>query len=261
KLAALGFLVAGVAHEINNPASFTHTTVYNLQRDIENLKTFLVELAGNDADAEILAAFDERFSVLFNHLATLNEGTTRITKTVSDLRTFYRKEKEEMIPIKLLDGLQVTANLVKTHFKEQVEFVYDFQADPEIEGTASELNQVFMNVMINACQAIKEKQKVTGEAINGILNIRVLIEKDKAVIRFKDNGIGMSHGVRNKMFDPFFTTRSMGEGTGLGLFISYGIVKKHNGRFEVVSEEGKGTTINLYLPLKSNNNSKKEYYE
>jgi len=257
KMVALGILVAGVAHEINNPASFTHTTAYNLQRDIEKLKVFLLELAGDDTDHEILTTFDEKFSVIFSHLAAINEGTTRIAKTVSDLRTFSRIGKGEMIRIKLLEGLQVTENLVKTHYKDQVDFVNDFQADPEIEGNAAELNQVFMNIMLNACQAIIEKQKIASQEIMGNLTIQSLVENDKAVIRFIDDGIGMSQEVRNKMFDPFFTTRSMGEGTGLGLFISYGIIKKHNGRFEVVSEEGKGTTVTLYLPLKSKNTEDK----
>lgn len=249
KMAELGFLVAGVTHEINNPSSFVHTTAYNLAKDLEKLKTFLIELAGDDADNEILAAFDEKFNILFKHLAAIKEGTSRISKTVGDLRTFSRMEKGEMKSIKLLQSLQITLNLVKTQYKEKVDFVTDLQVDPEIEGIAAELNQVFMNILVNACQAILEKQKGANDTIKGTLTIQALEENDKAVIRFKDDGIGMSQEVKRKMFDPFFTTRPVGEGTGLGLSISYSIIQKHKGRFDVESEEGKGTTVTLYLPL------------
>lgn len=254
KMAGLGFLVAGVAHEINNPSSFAHTSAYNLEKDIEKLKKFLIELAGDDADKEILNAFDEKFSVLFGHLASIKEGTSRISKTVSDLRTFSRMEKEEMKAVKLLEGLQITLNLVKTQYKEKVDFVTDFQTDPEIEGITAELNQVFMNLLVNACKAILEKQKRTGKEIMGAITIQTMEENEYAVIRFQDTGVGMTKKVKKKMFDAFFTTREVGEGTGLGLFISYGIIKKHKGRFEVESEEGKGTTVTLYLPLKKKKN-------
>ncbi len=249
KMAGLGLLVAGVAHEINNPASFAHTSAYNLEKDIEKLKAFLVELAGDEVDREIVKAFDEKFSVLFNHLNSIKEGTSRISKTVGDLRIFSRMEKGEMKPIKLLEGLQVTLNLVITQYKENVDFVTDFQADPEVEGNAAELNQVFMNILVNACQAILDKQKGAIEAVNGLITTQFLEEKGNAVISIKDNGIGMSQEVKRKMFDPFFTTRAVGEGIGLGLSISFGIIKKHGGRIEVTSEEGKGTTVTLYLPL------------
>ncbi|MGD2086776.1 MAG: two-component regulator propeller domain-containing protein [Candidatus Aminicenantes bacterium] len=256
KMAGLGLLVAGVAHEINNPSSFVHTSAYNLKKDIEKLKTFLIELAGDDADKEILDAFDEKFNVLFNHLASIKEGTSRISKTVSDLSTFSRLEKEEMKPIKLLEGLKITLNLVKTQYKDKVDFVTDFQSDSEIEGIAAELNQVFMNLLVNACHAILEKQKITGEEIMGTLIIKTMQEKEHAVIRFQDTGVGMSEEVKQKMFDPFFTTRTVGEGIGLGLFISYEIIRKHKGRFEVESMEDKGTTVTIYLPLTEKKNTK-----
>lgn len=254
KMASLGFLVAGVAHEINNPSSFAHTSAYNLNKDIEKLKKFLIELAGNDADKEILNAFEKKFNGLFNHLASIKEGTSRISKIVSDLRIFSRLEKEEMKPIKLLEGLQITLNLVKTQYKDQVEFVTEFQSDPELEGIAAELNQVFMNLLVNACKAILEKQKRTGKEIIGTITIQTMEENHYSVIRFQDTGVGMSEEVKQKMFDPFFTTRKVGDGIGLGLFISYEIIRKHKGQFEVESMEGKGTTVTIYLPLTEKKN-------
>jgi signal transduction histidine kinase len=167
-------------------------------------------------------------------------------------------EKKEMKRIKILEGLQVTIDLIKTQYKEEVDFVTDFQADPEVEGNAAELNQVFMNILINACQAILEKQKGADDKLKGTITIQALEEKENAVIRFQDTGIGMSEEVKSKVFDPFFTTKSVGEGTGLGLSITYTIVEKHKGRMEVISKEGEGTTITLYIPHSLLKTDKKE---
>jgi signal transduction histidine kinase len=252
KMAGLGFLVAGVAHDINNPISFVNTSAYNLARDLDKLKNFLIELAGDEADAEILAAFDEKFETLFKHTTTIHEGTLRIKEIVKDLRTFYRGEKGEMKRIKIIEGLQSTINLVSTHYKEKVDFVTYFQADPEVEGNATELNQVFMNVIVNACKAIIEKQKNNEDNVKetkGTLTIQTQEEKGYSVISFQDTGTGISEEVLPKIFDPFFTTRPAGEGTGLGLSISYSIIQKHKGRIEVSSKKSKSTTVTLYLPL------------
>jgi len=248
KMRALGDLVANIAHEINNPVSNTIISIYNLRRDIEKFKTYLFELAEDEADKEILTAFDEKFSTLFNHLHSIADGTTRIGKIVSDLRTFSRKEKDETKPIKILTGLLSTINLVKTQYKDKVEFSTDFQDDFLVAGNAAELNQVFMNIVKNACQAIIEKQKVSHDNTNGNLTIKAFTQNDSAVISFQDNGIGMPENVRKKMFEPFYTTKSSDEGTGLGLSVSYEIIKKHHGHFEVESEEGKGTNITIILP-------------
>jgi two-component system NtrC family sensor kinase len=252
KLASLGALVAGIVHEINNPTSSAHTSAYNLKRELEKLKKFLLELASDDADDEILNAFDEKFNSLFNHLITLQESTTRIKNIVMDLRNFSRMDVNEIKKVNLHEGIQTILNLVKAKYKEYVDFVTYFQADPEVEGIAAELNQVFMNILINACQAVKDKQKSIGEDKKGTLIIKTIKEKDHAVISFQDTGIGMSQEVQQRMFDPFFTTRPAGEGVGLGLPISYKIIKEHLGRIEVMSKEGKGTNITLYLPLVRN---------
>ncbi len=249
-MAALGTLLSGVAHEINNPSSFNRTSTYNLEKDIEKLKIFLIELAGDDADKEILNTFDEKFDTLLKHLEIIKEGTSRINKTVSDLRTFSRVENGEMRPVKLLEGLQITINLVKTQYKDQVEFITDFQGDPEVEGNAAELNRVFMNIMINACQAIIEKQKSSEEIVKETLTIKTRIEGNEELISFQDTGIGMSEEVKRKIFDPYFTTKRVGEGIGLGLSISYRIIAKHKGQIKVSSKKGVGTTIILYLPIK-----------
>ncbi|MCP5045627.1 MAG: hypothetical protein GY940_00535, partial [bacterium] len=255
KMAGLGTLVAGVAHEINNPVNFTHAGAFNLDRDLREFKSFLVELAGDEADNEILAAFDEKFSPLFKHIGTMREGTHRIKEIVRDLRRFSRLDEAHMKSVKLLEGLESTYNLVKANYNDSVDFVCDFGSNPQIECYPAELNQVFMNLMVNGCQAIIQKQKKNLNNRNetpsrGTLTLQTLQRDGNAVIRFEDTGIGMSREVRRKIFDPFFTTKAVGEGTGLGLSISFGIVRRHGGRFEVQSKEGKGTVISLFLPLK-----------
>ncbi len=249
KMASLGLIVAGVAHEINNPASFSHTSAYNLERDLIKLNTFIEQLAGDEADAEILNAFKEKFEPLYKHISTIKEGTKRIGDIIKDLRTFSRMEKSEMQHFNLQEGLQVTLNLVKAYYRDTIDFITDFQPGIEIEGSAAELNQVFMNLLTNGCYAILEKQKLNGEKTGGKFTIRMRKEMGLAVIVFQDSGIGMTKEVQEKIFDPFFTTKPVGEGTGLGLSISYAIIKKHNGRIKVESEIGKGTTVTLYLPL------------
>lgn len=243
KMAGLGTLAAGMAHEINNPTNFTHTGIYNMEQDLNKLKSFLLELASDDADHEILIALDEKFEDLFASLSIMREGTTRIRDIVKDLNTFSRMDEAVFKEVNLLEGLETTCNLVKVNYRK-VKFVYDFQANPIIQCLPAQLNQVYMNLMVNGCQAILKKQNT------GTLTLQTTEKNGYAVIGFKDTGIGMSEEVRRNMFVPFFTAKDVGEGTGLGLSISYGIVKKHGGRFEVESTEGLGSEILLYLPIK-----------
>jgi ligand-binding sensor domain-containing protein/signal transduction histidine kinase len=249
KLKALGVLVARVAHEFNNPASFIRTTSYNLSRDLQRLKMFLIELAGDEADGEILSTFDEKFDMLFKHLAILKGGSIRISDIVRSLRTLSPMGLGDMEWIDLNEGLNITVSKIKHHYIEQVDFVTIFQPGIEIKGSLDELDRVFRNIIQNACQAIQLKQKNNINNFKGILTIRTCKEKDHAVISFQDTGIGISDDVRKKMFDPFFTTRPEGEGWGLGLYISYDIIQKHGGQIKVESEVGRGTTITLCLPL------------
>jgi signal transduction histidine kinase len=247
EMKTLETLMAGIAHEINNPAAFLHTSVHNLQRDTRKLKSFLVELAGEEVDNEILAAFDERFSGIFQQLDLLHEGTIRIQDMVKNLQSFSRVHNKE-IKVDVQEGIETTLSLVRSSYKHQVDFITDFEPGLMVQGNGGELKQVYMNIMVNACQAIVEKQNRKGENTKGTLTIQTRKERRQAVIQFQDTGIGMSEEVRNKMFAPFFTSKPVGKGTGLGLSISYTIIKNHGGRIEVMSEPGRGTVITVYLP-------------
>jgi signal transduction histidine kinase len=225
-----------------------HASIYNLGRDLRKFKEFLLELAGDDADDEIVAVFDEKFDALLKHTSTMQDGTNRIKKIVMDLLSFSRLDSVGIRLVKLTEELSTTINLVKVNYRHHVDFVRKFESELEIPCCAAELNQVFLNVMVNACQAIVMKQEETGDEEKGTLTIQTMEDDNFVLVKFRDTGVGMSEEIKRKMFEPFFTTKPVGDGTGLGLSISFGIIEKHQGRFEVTSEEGKSTTVSVYLP-------------
>ena len=248
KMASLGILTAGVAHEINNPTNFAHVSAQNMEVDLEAFRAFLMELA-EDAGDTLLDTFNNKFGLLSGHLSTVLEGTNRIKQIVRDLRVFSRLDESESKPVRIADSLQSTLNLVKTKYRETTDFVCNFKENPELLCWPAQLNQVFMNIIVNACQAIQSKKVKEGLTGPGQLLITTDVEEPWVVIAFKDSGCGIPDDVRDKIFEPFFTTKDVGEGTGLGLSISYGIIQKHKGRMEVASVSGEGTTFTLYLPL------------
>ena len=251
KISALGILVAGVAHEINNPANFSYIAANNLNQRLKKFQIFLLELAGDDVDEEILTAFDQHFKALFRHIETVHTGTGRINSIVESLSHFSRKDATEAHPEPLEKGLLSTVQLVKSNFKDHIEFICDLTENPIIECIPSELNQVFMNVMINACQAMKSKYDEMDDksTVNFVLLIGMHVIEGELAVSFADNGIGMSEEVKSHIFDPFYTTKPFGEGTGLGMAITYGILERHKARIEIQSEVNVGTKITLVFPL------------
>jgi signal transduction histidine kinase len=178
-------------------------------------------------------------------------GTQRIRQLVQDLSTFSRQDQVERHRVAVVGGLRSTLNLVRAEFVHSVTFHLALNANPEVECWPALLNQVFMNVIVNACQAIRTRQQ-TNSSIVGELRISSRIDSGHLVIEFVDNGCGMSDSQMKRMFEPFYTTKEIGSGTGLGLYISNDIMEKHNGRFNVNSVLGEGTTFQLRLPLAAN---------
>ncbi len=249
KMAGLGTLTAGVAHEMNNPTNFIHVAAQNLCVDIEEFQAFVQELIDEEGASDILPAFEERFQKLNRHVTTMLNGTERIKAIVKDLRAFTRLDEADKKIVQLSDCLLSTLNLVRTSWQEKVEFVTDFKDDPAIECWPALLNQVWMNLFVNACQAIEEKQH--KQAVLGKLSIRLEqrpAEQAIAII-FTDNGIGMSKQVAAHAIEPFYTTKAVGSGTGLGLSIAFGIVQKHGGNLSFTSEEGVGSEFVVLLPM------------
>lgn len=248
KMASLGTLTAGVAHEINNPINFAHVSAENLAVDLLSFEAFLLELAGKEAEHEILKAFEKHFKQLFAHITTIKRGTRRIKGIVQDLRTFTQLDNSQRMSVDIAQCITSTINLIQTQYLDVTKFVTQLQTACELVCFPAQLNQVFMNILVNACDAIREKQQKQDSVQPGQIDISCQMLDKMIVITFKDNGCGMSELTKNKVFEPFFTTKTVGQGTGLGMATSFGIIKNHGGTIEVESSEGSFTCISVYLP-------------
>jgi len=228
KMASLGRLVAGVAHEINNPVSFIASSVVPLRRRLEKVSTL-----PPDEAAKLLREAGEIVDIMAR-------GAERTVAIVKDLRTFSRLHEAQRKAVDLREGLEVSIRLLEARFRDRVTLHREFGAVPLVECDPGQLNQVFMNVLANAC-----------EAIDGRGNVWVTTEAgdDHVVVTIRDDGHGMSPEIARRIFDPFFTTKDVGAGTGLGLAISHGVVESHGGRIEVETAPGAGSTFRIVLPI------------
>jgi len=253
KLASLGQLAAGVAHEINNPIGYVHSNLATLQEYSKQLLT-LVEnydraLESDNAERARTDIRDLRqrldIDFLQGDLPQLieesREGIERVRKIVQDLKDFSRSDaRDKFVLADIHRGLDSTLNIIWNDLKYKAQVVKTFGEIPQIECIPSELNQVFMNILLNAGQAIAER---------GIVTVSTSLDGDHVVIAFGDDGEGIPDDVLPRIFDPFFTTKSVGAGTGLGLAISYGLIKKHHGSIDVTSTPGEGTLFLIRLPI------------
>jgi len=253
KMASLGTLTAGVAHEINNPTNFTHASVFLMKEEISQITMSLTQLAGgDDADPEVIDSFAKMFQKLNELTETALEGTNRITKIVENLRIFTRLDSSNKGLTDIGDLIRSTISLVTTQF-DAIDIKTDITITRQVSCFPSKLGQVFMNIIINACQAVDEKwhnNKEAQPAYKGRLYIVARELSETIEITFKDNGIGMDQKTINKVFEPFFTTKSLGSGTGLGMAITYGIIEEHQGEIHVTSMPNEGTEISITLPIK-----------
>jgi signal transduction histidine kinase len=230
KMKSLGQLVAGVAHELNNPIGFVHANLQLLDEYIGKL----VEAQRNGGDPE------RARQAIAKLLARSREGTERVKKIVQDLRTFSRMDHAELQDADLHEEIERTLGLMEPRFKAGIEVERDYGRLPRVRCYAGQLNQVFLNLLMNACDAMNDQGRIT---------IRTRPSPTGVRLEFSDDGPGIPENVRSRIFDPFFTTKPVGEGTGLGLSLSHGIVERHGGRIQVESEPGEGTTFAIDLPL------------
>jgi signal transduction histidine kinase len=239
KMVAIGRLVAGVAHEINNTTNFVSGALPPLRRRLGELEGLLLGPAGERPDKEQCAAIFKNISMLLDNVS---EGARRTNKIVGDLKNFSRPVDELPRPVDINQCLRTTSALAYPEYKHRLELHLELAEElPPVEGVEGQLNQVFMNLLLNAVQAQPEQ---------GTILIRTWQAADGIHILFHDNGPGIPAGVINHIFEPFFTTKEIGKGTGLGLSISYGIIKKHQGTILVRSEPGQGAAFEITLPLK-----------
>jgi signal transduction histidine kinase len=234
KMASLGQLVAGVAHEINNPVSFIVGNMGPLGEKLAALEASAARR--DDADLVVLVGRVQR---IFD---TIRRGAERTAGIVQDLRTFSRVGDATRAPCDVHEGLEVSLRLLQAKWQSRIAIERDYGDIPLIEAVPGQLNQVFMNLLANACDAIAER---------GTIRVATRRDGNQVRISISDDGQGISDADLDRIFDPFFTTKPQGYGTGLGLSISHGIIEDHEGRIEVSSELGRGTTFTVTFPIRA----------
>ena len=250
KMASLGIMSAGVAHEINNPLGFVSANFNAISRAYAAFQQFferLQQIQQRDGDirqaiAQALQEYDIPYLLDdFDDLSQeTTEGLNRVKQIVADLKAFVRDDSGEPGLVDINDCLRGALNILSNQIKYHARLEVEYGDLPEVKGFAGKLGQVFTNLIANASQAVDE---------NGLIRITTECRDNEILIRISDNGCGMPEEVIAQLFTPFFTTKPVGEGTGLGLSISYGIIEEHGGRLLVDSTPGEGSCFQVVLPL------------
>ncbi len=255
KLASIGQLAAGVAHEINNPIGYIFSNFGTLEKYLHDLFEVLsaYEAAAGalpPEQADALRELSERVEVDFLKedipalMAESKEGITRVRKIVQDLKDFSRVDAhQEWSWTPLHQGIDSTLNIVNNEIKYKADVVKEYGDLPDVYCLPSEVNQVFMNLLVNAAHSIT--------ADRGLIRLRSGVDEAARSVWVEviDNGCGIAKDNLGRIFDPFFTTKPVGKGTGLGLSLAYGIVRKHQGQLDVTSELGQGSCFRVTLPI------------
>lgn len=256
KLAALGQLAAGVAHEINNPIGYVNSNLGTLNGYVSDLLKIIdayeVVIGAAPQNPEALAALeklkaDSDIGFLLEDAPQLIneslEGVIRVRRIVQDLKCFAHVEPNpEWVKADLRAALESTLNIANNEIKYKAIVVKEYGDIPEVDCLPSQLSQVFLNLFVNAAQAIPESS-------SGVITVRTYAKDGYVSVEISDTGCGIPEKNLKQIFDPFFTTKPVGLGTGLGLSLSYGIVQRHNGRIEVRSQVGQGTTFSVVIPI------------
>jgi two-component system NtrC family sensor kinase len=253
KMASLGRLVAGVAHELNNPISFVYSNAVLLRKSIADLRMLLYyydSCEGLPAPIKEGAArvkeeidYDYLVNDITQAIEDCHEGSSRVRDIVLNLKMFSRTNETKLQKTAVTETIESAVRMLGQYFKsDRVALHRDYAELPEIECFAGQLSQVWMNLLVNAAQAMDGR---------GEIWITALKEGDQVVVKVRDNGPGIPEDVLIRIFDPFFTTKSVGDGTGLGLSIVHGIIERHSGEINVESTVGVGTTFTVRLPIKT----------
>lgn len=254
KMASIGQLAAGVAHEINNPIGYIFSNIGSLEKYVDSLFEMLRFYASiehqitSPESREQLKNLKEQFELAYliedipELIEQSKEGIDRVRKIVQDLKDFSRVDSNlEWQWVNLHPGFDSTLNVVNNEVKYKADVVKNYGEIPDIECLPSQINQVLLNLVVNASHAMGDER--------GTITLTTLREDDHIVIRVEDNGSGIPPELLSRIFDPFFTTKPIGKGTGLGLSLSYGIIKKHHGELTVESRLGVGTCFTIRLPI------------
>ncbi len=252
KMASIGQLAAGVAHEINNPVGYINSNINSMKNyineifdlieeyksieaDLPEEKRKAIEQIRKDADLDYLK--EDTIELVSESI----EGVTRVKQIVNDLKNFSRVDEAEWQWVNLHEGIDSTLNIVHNEIKYKAEVHKNYSDIPDVHCIVSQINQVVMNLLVNAAHAIEERGNIT---------ISTGVDGDMVFIKISDDGCGIEDEKLSRIFDPFYTSKPVGEGTGLGLSLSFGIIEKHKGKIDVKSEVGKGTEFTILLPIK-----------
>ncbi|MCA0177476.1 MAG: PAS domain-containing protein [Proteobacteria bacterium] len=253
KMASIGQLAAGVAHEINNPIGFVNSNLGSLRRYVEALLALLQAYLSQESDAQRLNAQiaqlkqDADLDYVAEDLPVLlresEEGLGRVKKIVQDLKDFSRVDQADWQLTDLNVGLESTLNVVMNEVKYKADVHRDYGRLPPVRCLAGQLNQVFMNLIVNAAHAIPERGVITLRS-----GTQTVDGAEWAWVEVQDDGVGMTAEVQRRIFEPFYTTKAVGKGTGLGLSLSFSIVQRHGGRIELESAPGQGARFRVWVP-------------
>ncbi|WP_348234301.1 ATP-binding protein [Trichocoleus sp. DQ-U1] len=265
-MSSLGQLVAGIAHEINNPVNFiygnlAHTDEYT--KDLLNLLKLYQHHYSHPVPEiqDEMAAIDLDFLIgdLPKMLTSMKVGAERIRQIVLSLRNFSRLDEAEMKAVDIHEGIESSLLILQNRLKTKpdhpgIQLIKEYGDLPQVECYAGQLNQVFMNLLTNAIDALEERmergEENTKSYIPKICIRTSVVNSDRVLISIADNGLGMTEAMKKQLFNPFFTTKPVGKGTGLGLSISYQIVvEKHGGQLHCLSEPGQGTEFAIAIPI------------
>lgn len=258
KMASLGQLTAGIAHEINNPINFVSSNISPLKRDIKDIleiveayrdkgfAEFSNETKKLLADLEEDLEFDYLLKEVEQLLKGIEDGAKRTVEIVKGLRIFSRIDEQDIKLVDIHEGIDSTLVLLNNTIGNQIDIVKKYSPIPMVECLAGKINQVFMNILNNGVHAILD-HPVEGK--KGMITISTFLEEEFVKIEIEDNGPGIPKEMQNRIFEPFFTTKPVGKGTGLGLSIVYTIIENHRGKVLVSSEEGRGTKFTIHLPI------------
>lgn len=246
KLASIGQLSAGVAHEINNPTGYVKSNLSTLQEYFKSLSDAWEDIEKTKLDTQVLGTIKKKYDLEYI-LEDLNDllsdsigGLSHIENIVNSLKNFARPDSQDHQMFCINECLKNTVKLVSNEIKYKANILFDLKEVPQIQGQQGSLSQVFLNMIMNASQAMDSF---------GDIHLRSYKNAEEIIIEIEDTGTGVSPEAIQKIFDPFYTTKDVGVGTGLGLSVSHGIVKKHHGRIHVDSQMGIGTKFTVHLPI------------
>jgi signal transduction histidine kinase len=252
KMATVGLLAAGIAHEINNPVNYINGGILVLRKSFTKFKRYFnaykeifnkseidpqgyPQLPDEQQIEKLIESSEDMF-------ITIEEGIDKTTKIVQSIRVFSSNSENVFTEIDINAMLDHILKLLSGNYKDRIEIIRDYAPQSKIIGVSVNIQQIFVNLLTNAIQAIPEKGTIW-------IKIQQNEEQNSLIISIKDDGIGIDQKIKEKIFDPFFSTKDVGKGTGLGLYLTYRYIEQHHGKIRVISEPGKGTEFIISLPI------------